>query len=76
MLAQKDRDDAIDHLVEVMSDVYSLIHEAESLVYIESHKQILGVLTQQTTECGYFIRDYAINKNFCMPIFIYEPLKA
>jgi hypothetical protein len=76
VLAQKDRDDAVDHLVEVMSDVYSLVHEAESLTDIESHKRILGVLTQQTTECGYFIRDYAINKNFCMAIYIYKLLKA
>jgi hypothetical protein len=76
VLAQKDRDEAIDHLIEVMNDVYSLVHEAESLMDIESHKRILVVLTQQTTECGYFIRDYAINKNFCMPIFISELLKA
>jgi hypothetical protein len=76
VLAQKDRDEAIDHLVEVMSDIYSLVHEAETLMGIECHKQILGVLTQQTTECAYFIRDYAINKNFCMPTFIYEPPKA
>ncbi|KIM84510.1 hypothetical protein PILCRDRAFT_385176 [Piloderma croceum F 1598] len=35
-----------------------------SLKEIESHKQIVAVLTQQTIDCAYFIRDYAINKSF------------
>ena len=76
MLSQKARDEAIDRLVEVMNDVYSFVHEAEALKDIESHKQIVAVITKQTIDCAYFIRDYAINKNFCMSIFIYDALKA
>jgi len=76
VLAQKARDEAIDHLVDVMNDIYSFVHEAEALRDIQSHKQIVVVITQQTIDCAYFIRDYAINKNFCMSIFIYDALKA
>lgn len=66
VLAQKARDQAIDHLVEVMDDVYSFVQEADAFQNIESHKPIIMVLTQQTTECAYFIRDYAINKTICV----------
>ena len=76
VLAQKARDEAIDHLVDVMNDIYSFVHEAEALRDIQSDKQIVVVMTQQTIDCAYFIRDYAINKNFCMSIFIYDALKA
>jgi hypothetical protein len=69
VLAQKERDAAIDHLVEVMNDVYDFVHEAEPLKKIESQKQIVALITQQTTQCAYFIRDYSTNKNFCMSIF-------
>jgi hypothetical protein len=72
VLAQKARDEALDHLVEVMNDAYSFVNEAAALKEIESHKQIIAVLTQQTIDCAYFIRDYAINKSFCMSIFIIQ----
>lgn len=32
---------------------------------IPSHTKILAVMAQQTTDCAYFIRDYA-TKGFCM----------
>ena len=66
VLAQRARDESINHLIETMADVYSFVQEAESLKKIESHKQILLHMAQQTVECGYFIRDYARNKNFGM----------
>jgi hypothetical protein len=65
ILAQKDRDDCIDHLVELMNDVYHFVHDAEPLSKIESHERIIAVMAQQTTECAYFIRCYAMNKKFC-----------
>jgi hypothetical protein len=65
ILAQKDRDDCIDRLVEIMDDVYSFVHDAEPLNKIESHKRIIAVIAKQTTECSYFIRCYTMNKSFC-----------
>ena len=64
ILAQKDRDDCIFHLVEVMDDIYSFVHEAEPVNKINSHRDIIAVMVKQTTECAYFIRDYAMDKNF------------
>ena len=49
-----------------MDDVYSFIDEAEPVKKIESHSRIVMLMTQQATECAYFIRDYTMNKSFCM----------
>ena len=64
ILAQQNRDDRISHLVEVMDDIYYFVHEAEPVNKINSHKDIIAVMIKQTTECAYFIRDYAMDKNF------------
>jgi hypothetical protein len=61
-----DRDDAIVRLVETMDDVYSFVEEAEPMKKIESLGRIIELIAQQTTECAYFIRDYAMGKDFCM----------
>ena len=66
ILAQVDRDECIVHLTEVMDDAYSFVKEAEPIKKIESHGRIILLMAQQTTECAYFIRDYAANKGFCM----------
>jgi hypothetical protein len=68
ILAQNKRDDNINRLVGTINDTYAFIHEVEPLKKVESHKRIVTLLTQQTTECGYFIRDYAKNKSFCMSV--------
>lgn len=65
ILAQIDRDSCIARLVEIMDDVYSFVKEAEPMKKIESHGLIISLMAQQTTECAYFIRDYAMNKGFC-----------
>jgi len=49
-----------------MDDVYSFVKEAEPMKKIESHRRIVALMAQQTTECAYFIRDYAKIKSFCM----------
>jgi hypothetical protein len=64
ILAQIDRDNRINQLVEVIDDVYSFVKDANLVKEIESQQKILAVMAQQTTECAYFIRDYAI-KGFC-----------
>jgi hypothetical protein len=63
-LAQKSRDAHVDCLVDIMNDTLGFVHETESLKKIESHKRIILNIIQQTTECGYFIRDYSKTKNF------------
>ena len=65
ILAQVDRDSSIVSLVEVMDDVFSFVKEAEPVKKIESHGRIIELMVHQTTECAYFIRDYAMNKSFC-----------
>jgi hypothetical protein len=64
-LAQKSRDESIGRLVDTINDIYKFVHEVEPLKKVESHKKIIVQIMQQTTECGYFIRDYSKNKEFC-----------
>ena len=70
IVSQMDRDDCIVHLLEVIDDVYFFVHEAEPVKKIESHGRIIMLMAQQTTECAYFIRDYAMDKSFCMSISV------
>lgn len=65
VLAQVNRDSCIIRLVEVMDDVFSFVKEAEPIKKIESHRPIIELMSQQATECAYFIRDYAMNKSLC-----------
>src|SRR6266550_1495782 len=65
ILAQVDRDGCIVRLVEIMDDVFSFVKEAEPMKKIESHGPIIERLSQQATECAYFIRDYAMNESLC-----------
>jgi hypothetical protein len=64
-LAQKTRDESVGRLVDTINDTYEFVHEVELLNKVKSHKQIIMRIMQQTTECGYFIRDYSKNKDFC-----------
>jgi hypothetical protein len=70
ILAQVDRDDSVIRLVKTMDDVYSFVEEADPMKKIDSLGQILELMAQQTTECAYFIRDYATNKDFCMSVSV------
>lgn len=65
VIAQKERDDSIAHLVSVMNAAYEFVQEAVPLKQIESQAKIINCLIQQTIECAYFIRDYTKNKDFC-----------
>jgi hypothetical protein len=57
-----------------MNDTCGFVHDAEPLKKIESHRRIIVSIMQQTTECGYFIRDYSKNKDFCMFAHLYLKL--
>jgi len=65
ILAQVDRDSRIVGLVETMDDVFSFVEDAQPMKRIASHDRIIKLVVQQTTECAYFIRDYATNESFC-----------
>jgi hypothetical protein len=55
-----------------MTDVYDFVEEAEPVKKVESHKEILAAMAQQTTECAYFIRECATNTGFCVSSFMYQ----
>ncbi|KAF9049428.1 hypothetical protein BDP27DRAFT_1434122 [Rhodocollybia butyracea] len=55
---QIQRDMNIQCLVNTMDDIYSFVKEAEPLHHIESQRQVMACLAQQTVECGYFISAY------------------
>src|SRR5271170_3188973 len=69
-LAQVDRDDNFQALLVTMNDIYTFVKDAEPLKKIESHKQIVTRLAQQTIDCGYFICSYAKDRNFCMVVHL------
>jgi hypothetical protein len=64
-LVQKSRDESIGRLVDTINDTYEFVHEMEPLKKVKSHKKIIVQIMQQATECGYFIRDYSNNKDYC-----------
>jgi len=66
ILAQRSRDDRIRSLLETMSDAYSFVRDAEPLARVQMVIGTVLLLAQQTTECAYFIRDYAKEKSFWM----------
>ncbi|KAI9460420.1 hypothetical protein HD554DRAFT_1583893 [Boletus coccyginus] len=65
LVNQKNRDEQIICLAGTMSDIFAFVHDAEPLKAIESHMEAIKLLTQQVAECGYFITEYAKQKNFC-----------
>ena len=65
LVNQKNRDDHVIHLAGTMSDVFVFVHDAEPLKAIKAHITTITLLIQQVTECGYFIAEYAKQKNFC-----------
>ncbi|KAF8549967.1 hypothetical protein OG21DRAFT_521580 [Imleria badia] len=51
-------------LAKMMSNVFMLVNDAEALETIEAHIKTITLLIQQVTECGYFIAEFAEQKNF------------
>ncbi|KAN0081238.1 Quinonprotein alcohol dehydrogenase-like superfamily [Tylopilus felleus] len=64
LVKQKERDDNIIRLASTMSDVFAFVHDAEPLKAIEAHVKTIALLVKQVTECGYFVAEYAKQKNF------------
>ncbi|THH17319.1 hypothetical protein EW146_g3463 [Bondarzewia mesenterica] len=64
IMNQKERDQRITGLLMTLNEVFDVMNQAKTLGKIESHKQILARMSQQTVECGYFIRSYAKDEKF------------
>ncbi|TDL21539.1 hypothetical protein BD410DRAFT_867429, partial [Rickenella mellea] len=67
ILAQGDRDDHIKQIYKIMDGIYANVIQAEASK-IESHKQVIACMAQQSIACGYFITSYAKDKNFWMQL--------
>ncbi|KAG2136373.1 uncharacterized protein EDB93DRAFT_1106927 [Suillus bovinus] len=65
VIAQSDRDQAVNRLVDKLEQVYDFVMQDETLGQISSMRGILGQISQQTLECARFIRDYSETKSFC-----------
>ena len=65
LVNQQNRDDSVIRLAGTMSNIFSFVEDAEPLKAVEAHREPIKLLLQQVTECGYFIREYAKQNNFC-----------
>ena len=61
-----DRDNKIQDLINTISDMYAFVREAKPVEKIKSHAKIFAAIVKQTTECAYFIQEYAETKSFSM----------
>ena len=61
-----DRDSKIQDLINTISDMYAFMREAQPVEMIISHAKVLAAISKQTTECAYFIQEYAETKHFSM----------
>ncbi|KAJ7900567.1 hypothetical protein B0H14DRAFT_3423187 [Mycena olivaceomarginata] len=61
--AQNDRDNRFRQLIKVTSDTFLFLNTLK-VSALEGHRQTIKLLTLQTTECAYFIRDYTKQKSF------------
>ncbi|KAH0826228.1 hypothetical protein J3R83DRAFT_5686 [Lanmaoa asiatica] len=65
LVNQQNRDDHIIRLAGKMNDVFAFVQDADPLKVVKAHRKTITPLLQQVTECGYFITEYAKQKNFC-----------
>ena len=71
MKIQMDRDDRIQKLFTTMNSFYDIVNDLEKeLKSVDSLQDLLRRIAQQTTECFYFIRDYAKTEGFREPNLI------
>ena len=63
IIDQKNRDAAVCSLLSKMNEVYAILTKA-GLRDIQSIKEVVERISQQTLECSYFIQKYAQNEKF------------
>jgi hypothetical protein len=64
ILAQTERDQSIQSLLERLGEVYDFMSQKDTLGQISSKRSIAGRIAQQIVECARFIRDYSKKKSF------------
>ncbi|KAG2365664.1 hypothetical protein BDR07DRAFT_625260 [Suillus spraguei] len=64
ILAQTERDDSVQSLLEKLEQVYVFMSQDDTLSKIPSQRTIVERIAQQTLECARFIRDYSERKSF------------
>ncbi|EIN12156.1 WD40 repeat-like protein [Punctularia strigosozonata HHB-11173 SS5] len=64
VISQVEIDQSVRDLLDTIEAVYEFMDQAQPVSCVIPAAKLLTALAQQTTECGYFIRDYAKNKNF------------
>ncbi|KIJ62144.1 hypothetical protein HYDPIDRAFT_169298 [Hydnomerulius pinastri MD-312] len=57
-----------ENLVNAITDAYYFLSEAKPLETIQSHQKIMSLLSLQTVECMYFIRDH-MSKKACQKVW-------
>ncbi|KAJ7189915.1 hypothetical protein GGX14DRAFT_607523 [Mycena pura] len=63
VIAQKERDDRFQQLIKLNSDAFAFLNKLRTAA-LKGHRKTMKHLVIQTTECGYFIRDYTKHKSF------------
>ncbi|KAJ7749945.1 hypothetical protein B0H16DRAFT_863427 [Mycena metata] len=58
---QTERDDRLHQLITTHADMFAFLNKLQ-MADLEGHRQTIKLLAHQTTECGYFMRDYTKHK--------------
>ncbi|KAG2134918.1 uncharacterized protein EDB93DRAFT_838509 [Suillus bovinus] len=64
ILTQAERDESVDGLLKKLDEVYGFITQDDNLSKVESMRDVIGKIAQQTLECARFIREYSETKSF------------
>ncbi|KAJ6541484.1 hypothetical protein B0H19DRAFT_1268478 [Mycena capillaripes] len=67
VIAQKERDDKFRKLIHATTEVFDFLNRMK-VADLDGHKHTVKMLALQTTECAYFIRDYAKHKRFIVRV--------
>ena len=65
ILDQQDRDNAVQGLLNKLSEVYTFMNRDGRLAEIDSMQELYGKLARQTLECADFIIHYSETKSAC-----------
>ncbi|KAG2136500.1 uncharacterized protein EDB93DRAFT_1339417, partial [Suillus bovinus] len=64
ILAQAERDKSVHRLCQKLDQVYGFIIQDDNLFKVDSMRDVIGKIAQQTLECARFIREYSETKSF------------
>ncbi|KZP22985.1 hypothetical protein FIBSPDRAFT_465289 [Athelia psychrophila] len=64
IIAQRERDESLCNLMEIIKDVHIFLAEVEPLEIIDSQRKIAEDIGRLTVESAHLIRHYTVNENF------------